>query len=231
MKRLVTTIAAVVFGMAVYFGGSASAGLYPVIPPGTFVTLQPEDFIQSVPEQSPGLPTPNPVIGDNLSQHPGAFGIGFPPVDTYFVGVFGGSIDTSKPDAAVYLWETTAPDNGVAFPGPQIQLGYWDGMVFTTYGISQAASYSGTGIVKFLQTQDYEINSSITPLSDFEILPGFPYLLNAVRIEAVDEFAHNQVIAVVSNVVVPEPSTIFLICAGLAGVGFLRWNNVVSKKR
>ena len=105
MKKLLTTFAAFVV-IANLFGGQANAGLYPVAPPGTSISLQPADFIQSVPEQSPGLPDPNPVIGDNLGQHPGAFGIGFPDTGTYFVGVFGRPIDTSQP-GAVYLWETT----------------------------------------------------------------------------------------------------------------------------
>ena len=61
-----------------------------------------------------------------------------------------------------------------------------------------------------------EITSSITPLSDFGISPGFPFLLNAVRIEAVDMFATNRVTAVATNVV-PEPSTAML----LLGAGFV----------
>jgi hypothetical protein len=224
MKRLVVIIVTVLAGMTSLCGGT----IYPVNPSGTFVTLSPGDFIQFVPEQSAGLPDPNPVIGDNLGQHPGGFGVGFPVVGTFFVGVFGGAIDTSKPSTAVYLWETTAPPNDVAFAGPQIQLGYWDGTAFTGYGIPQAASYLGTGV----QATDpsREITSSITPLSDFDITPGFPFLLNAVRIEAADAFAHNQVTAVAINVT-PEPSTMLLLGTGFVGLLNGGWRRRKQKSK
>ena len=183
-------------------GGVVSAALYPVAPPGSFVELQPADFIQFVPDQSPGLPDPNPVLGDNLGQHPGAFGVGFPDAGTFFVGVFGGPINTGHPHAAVYLWETTNPPNGVAFTGPQIQLGNWDGASFHPQGIPQTASYLGTGVLE----AGREITSSITPLSDFGIVPGHPEPLNAVRIEAIARL-HNQVTAVAANVI-PEPAAL-----------------------
>jgi hypothetical protein len=218
MKRLVPLIVIAVAGMAILFGVAASAATYPNAPPGTSVNLDLNDFIQCVPEQNYSSPYPNPVIGDNLGQHPGAFVIGFPPVGTYFIGVFGGLINTSKVDAAVYLWETSGPPNDVPFTGPQIQLGFWDGMAFTMYGIPQAASYQGTGV----GILGYEITSSITPLSDFGITPGFPYPLNAVMIEAAYPLAHNQVTAVATNVI-PEPSTISLLGAGILGLaGVLR---------
>jgi hypothetical protein len=117
----------------------------------------------------------------------GAFAIGFPTAGTFFVGVFGGPIDTGNPNAAVYLWETTAPSNDVAFTGPRVQLGYWDGLAFMPYGVPQAASYLGTGVPA--DDPSREITSSITPLSDFGITPGFPFALNAVRIEAADILA------------------------------------------
>jgi hypothetical protein len=201
-KSLLTIIAAAFAGMAAFFGGTASAGQYPVAPPGTYITLQLSSFIQSVPSQSSGLPVPNPVIGDHLGQHPGAFSSGQPPVGAYFVGVFAGLIDTSDPGTGVYLWETTGPGLGGG-AGPQIQLGHWDGTAFSAYGSPQAASYSGTGVLEDVGGgMYYEIYSSFTLLSAFGISPGAPLCLNAVRIEATVN-AHNQVTAVA---VVPEPS-------------------------
>jgi PEP-CTERM motif len=202
-------VIAVVLNLNTAFGNS-----YPIYPPGANITLQPADFIQSVPDQSSGLPDPNPVIGDNLNQHPGAFGIGFPATGTYFVGVFGSPIDTRWP-GAVYLWETTS--SGFAGdPGPQISLGFWDGLAFTQLGDSVQALYYNTGVI---WTSFYLINSSITPLSDFNITGD--HILNAVKIEAVDG-AHNQVTAVAANAI-PEPSTILLVGVGLLGLaGYAR---------
>jgi hypothetical protein len=198
-KSLLTIIAAAFAGMAAFFGGTASAGDYPVAPPGTYITLQLSSFIQSVPSQSSGLPVPNPVIGDHLGQHPGAFGSGQPPVGTYFIGVFAGLIDTSDPGAGVYLWETSPAGLGGG-TGPQIQLGHWDGTAFSADGNPQAASYSDSGVAG--DTAGMDIFSSFTPLSAFGISPGAPLCLNAVRIEATVS-GHNQVTAVA---VVPEPS-------------------------
>jgi hypothetical protein len=39
--------------------------------------------------------------------NPGAFLVGFPPVGSFFIGVFGGPINTIDPDVSVYLWETS----------------------------------------------------------------------------------------------------------------------------
>lgn len=87
MKYVTLTIAAGIV-MAGLYSRTAFANAYPIAPPNTVLTLQPADFIQSVPEQSPGSPASNPVIGDHLGQHPGAFATGGPPVGTFFIGVF-----------------------------------------------------------------------------------------------------------------------------------------------
>jgi hypothetical protein len=213
-KSLLTIMAAAFAGMATFFGGVASAGQYPVAPPPHIVTLTLDDFIQSVPYTSwTGAPDPyNPVIGDNLNQHPGAFYTGQPSVGAYFIGVFGTLIDASRPDTTVYLWETTS----VGFDGqsgPQIQLGHWDGTSFTPEGISVAASFYDTLTLVTTSANpliQMELNCSTTPLRDFEI-QGNP-ILNAVEIEAADINAHNQVIAVA----VPEPSATLLLGGGLA---------------
>ena len=215
MNTLLPRVPALAAALLFAICRTALPSTFPIAPPGSNVILDSLDFIQSVPEQSPGLLTPNPVIGANLTQHPGAFRIGFPEVGTFFVGVFADLIDTTNPSSALYLWETTgAPDNTEPFPGPEIQIGFWDGNSFTPYGIPQLASYRGTGEYWFDQGTFFEITSSVTPLSDFGIAPGFPVALNAVRIEAVNA-AHNQVTAVAADIV-PESSTPLLIGIGLA---------------
>jgi hypothetical protein len=231
-KSLLTIMAAGFAGMATFFGSAASAGQYPIAPPVTYVTLPLSSFIQSVPYTSwTGSPDPNnPVIGDNLNEHPGAFYTGMPSVGLYFIGVFGSPIDTSNPNAAVYLWETTSVGFG-GQSGPQIQLGYWDGTAFSAYGSPQAASYWDTGVSTGVGGGLYmEINSSITPLTDFGISPGFPPFLNAVEIKVVDYSAHNQVIAIA----VPEPSATLLLGGGLAcllGYGRQRKKNSLTPRQ
>jgi hypothetical protein len=220
MRRLVRVIA-VVAGLELLLSSTAVADmLYPIAPAGSFVALHPGDFIQFVPEQSPGLPDPNPVTGDILGQHPGAFVSGMPPAGTFFVGLFGGAVDTNDPQAALYLWETSG-GLGDAFQGPQIQLGYWNGTAFIPYGNPQAAFYLDTGVLSDLGPPwmpaygGREIYSSRTPLSALGIYAGLPLQLNAVRIEAT-ESAHDQVTAVAANTV-PEPSSMLLLCTCIAG--------------
>lgn len=196
MKKSLLAISTAAFaGMATFFGATTSAGDYPVAPPGTYVTLPLSNFVQSVPSQSPGLPVPNPVIGDHVGQHPGGFATGQPMPGTFFIGVLAGSIDTSDLAAGVYLWETSYPGSGGA-TGPEIQLGHWDGMTFSAYGSPQPASYSGTGVLADVGGGlYYEIFSSFTLLSAFGISLGSPLLLDAVKITATGS-AHNQVTAV-----------------------------------
>jgi PEP-CTERM motif len=215
IRRSFLRIALTLAGTGVYSPGAACATLYPIAPPNTFVALDPADFIQAVPEHSPGLFFAPAIIGDNIGQHPGGFGGGANPGD-YFIGVFGGNIDTTNPRAAVYLWETSGGQNTVPFPGPLIQLGYWNG-TFTPYGTEQPSSYLGTGALENGPFPFREITSSITPLSAFGITPGFPFPLNAVRIDANPQ-GQNQVTAVATLVNVPEPSTVLLLGGGFVVV-------------
>lgn len=223
MNRATLIVASAVITGAVNGTDRAFSSVYPVAPPNTMVTLQPADFIQSVPEQSPGLREPNSVIGDHLGQHPGAFDFGFPQVGTFFIGVFGGLIDSSRPENAVYLWETSCcvGTNDVAFAGPQVQLGSWDGIAFIPFGMPITAAYLGTGVLEDhgnppdpMTPPFREITSSIISLSEFGISPGVPFVLNAIRVEVNDLSAHNQVTAVATHVV-PEPSMVFLLGCGL----------------
>lgn len=230
-KEIILAIAITTF-MAVFNIHSASANQYPIAPPGTSVDLELSDFIRFVPEQSSDLYFPNPVVGDNLGQHPGGFETGWPDIGSFFVGVFDRTIDIEDPENAIYLWETTIPGgNDIAFTGPQVQLGYWDwdSWSFTPYGTPQTASYLGTGVVLYnLEHQmDYEITSSIIPLSDFGITPDFSFLLNAVRIEAVN-YAHNQVTAAATHII-PEPSTWVSFAVGFFGL--LSYNRKRGKRR
>jgi len=217
-------------GMLALFGSSASADLYSVAPSPNTVSLGLNNFIESVPQGSGLANPPNPVIGDNNigssnsllspTQHPGAFAVGGPQVGSYFIGVFGVSIDTSK-DGSVYLWETTSSPFTSAVAGPQIQLGFWNGLDFKSSGNSVAASYLSTGQDVFVNGPSgaalYALNSSITHLSDFHI-SGNP-IVNAVEISVTDQFAHNQVeAAAITGTAVPEPST-FVVAATAALVG------------
>jgi len=203
--------------VAVLFFNTASAGLYPSLPEYSYVTLDDNAFLRYIADQSPGEPKPNPVIGNNLVQHAG----GLYWVDKYyFIGVFWRGVDTSNPETAIYLWETTG--DALYSDGPRIQLGYWDGTEFLAYGIPQAARYRPTGVWVHFESWGREfrghLNASITPLVDFHIRPDFPFEINAVKIEVYDYFnAHNQVTAVATNHLahVPEPATLPLVAVSL----------------
>ena len=226
MKPLITSATAVAI-VVTLLPVTASANVYPIAPPGTTVTLSLNDFIQSVPDGTPGLTGANPVIGDIIGQHPGAFITGAPLSGEFFIGVFGGRIGTGNPDAAVYLWETSGGNEPHNMPetGPLIQLGFWDGTAFTPEGLPQLASYLGTGD----SASDKEILSSVTPLSDFGVTPGFPFTLNAVKIEIVDASVERQVTAVATNVI-PEPGMGFLLSVFSLGIlGCSRWRRIKAR--
>jgi hypothetical protein len=223
-KRLFTPIALASL-LVVLLGGTAFADTYPIAPPGATVSLNASDFIQFVPQETPGMPVPNPVSGNNIGQHPGAFGTGFPPVGWFFIGVFGDLINTNDPTSAIYLWETSAAPFTGSSTGPQIQLGYWNGNTFSPFGIPQSASYFGTGAPGM--DPFFEITSSITPLIDFGITPGFGSPLNALLVKVVDPNAHNQVTAVAANTV-PEPSSLLLLGTCIAGL-LVRWQRLSAR--
>jgi hypothetical protein len=225
MPRVLSALACLLVAATASFAGFVTAPDYPLFPPRTSVRLAIESFIQSVPQQSPGLPNPNPVIGDDLGQHPGAFAVGFPPIGSFFVGVFGRPIDTANPGAAIYLWETTAPDSGFQF-GPTIEVGFWDGAAFLPSGIPQTAGYRTTGFPDTAGIR--EITSSVTPLSNFGIALQYPGPLNAVRISATSAGAHNQVTAIAATIVIPEPGTAVF---GLALSAVCASRRIRSRKR
>jgi hypothetical protein len=235
MKYLAVTLAAAA-GMAALSGGPASADLYPIAPPGTSVTLQPSEFIQSVP-QSFGVSYPNPlnqpngdtVIGDDIERHPGAV---FNSSSSFLIGVFGGPIDTS-PGADVFVWHTGRDD--FPFTGPLIQLGHWDdiGKVFTSFGNTVATSFLDTGVSVPVVGFFGELSSSITPVSAFGV-DGIPFL-NAVELTYNNSLgSDNRVTGVAANLV-PEPSTMLFFGSGLAclvGYGWQRkkqQQTVISK--
>lgn len=223
----------VALAVGLLFFTPASAGLYPSLPEYSYVTLEDNEFLRYIADQSPGEPKPNPVIGNNPVQHPGGLYWGD---KNYFIGVFWRGIDTSNPETAIYLWETTG--DTLHSDGPRIQLGYWDGTEFLAYGIPQAAKYRSTGLPVHFEFWEREfrgyLNASITPLSDFLIRPDFPFEINAVKIEVYDFSAHNQVTAVATNHLahVPEPATLPLVAASLLTLlGFtLRQERQINNK-
>lgn len=212
MARLFTRLAVTILCLGA-LAGNAIAKPYPVAPAGTYVTLQPDDFIQSVPLYSDTIPPDSPsgpytLIGDNFYNHPGPIWLYQP---AFIVGVIGHPILANNPDAAVYLWESTGGGlSGDSWPGPGIRLGYWDGTAFTPYGDEVQAVYRDTNVPL---SPDFYLTSSVTPLSDFHIV-GTP-LLNVVMVESIDG-AHNQVAAVAVSV--PEPSGWMLLAGGLAAL-------------
>jgi hypothetical protein len=198
------------------------AGLYPIAPgPDTNVDLKDSMFLQQAPVGLNYIEAN--AVGRNYEQHPGAFTSGWPPPDSYFVGVFADNVDLLKPDGNLYLWETTG--DGDAGVGPLIELGIWDWplMTFTPLGMTQMADYHST---QHLTPSDYVVNSSITPLSDFQVdlqQAIDQRYINAVRI-SYNHFGHNQVTAVASNAVIPEPGTLTLLSLGLVGCAWQGWS-------
>jgi hypothetical protein len=211
--------------MAGFWAGPALAGQYHIAPgPNTTVDLDGSDFLVAAPEGQNYLP-PN-AIGNNYGQHPGAFGTGWPPPDSYFIGVFADQLDLNMPDGNLYLWETTGSGlSGDA--GPHVQLGFWDwgSMTFTDRGTVETAHYFSTQFVS--PTNGYIINSSVIPLNDFN-LASDP--INAVRI-SYNSGGHNQVTAVASNAVIPEPSTAALFGLGLSGWTWWAWSRRTSRRK
>jgi hypothetical protein len=190
---------------------ASHAGVYPVAPPGSTVTLQPADFVQYVPDHSPELNEADRLIGDTLDQHPGGFccgGLG------YLVGVFGHSFDAADP-GYVRLWETTGGSNNDNMMGPQITLGHWDGTAFTAYGVSVNAVYNGTGTGSF----GFEVTASATPLAEFRV-GGHP-VLNAVMLDTTGAQMPQVTAAAID--VVPEPSSVVLQASALGVVRVMGW--------
>jgi hypothetical protein len=195
----------------------ALAGQYHIAPgPDTTVELNGSDFLVAAPD---GLNyCAFNAIGDNYGQHPGAFCVGWPPPDSYFIGVFADQLDLTFQESKLYLWETTFDGlSGVA--GPHVQLGFWDwgSMTFTARGTVETAYYFSTQFVS--PTNHYIVSSSVIPLGDFN-LAGDP--INAVRI-SYNSGGHNQVTAVAFKPV-PEPGTAALFGLGLSGWTWWGWS-------
>ena len=210
--------------MADFWAGPTLAGLYHIAPgPNTTVDLDGSDFLVAAPK---GLNyCESKAIGDNYGQHPGAFCVGWPPSDSYFIGVFADQLDLTFPQSKLYLWETTGSGlSGDA--GPHVQLGFWDwgSMTFTDRGTVETAHYFSTQFVS--PTNGYIINSSVIPLNDFA-LASDP--INAVRI-SYNSGGHNQVTAVAFKPV-PEPSTAALFGLGLSGWTWWAWSRRTSRRK
>lgn len=208
---------ALVWAMAGLSAGPALAGQYHIAPgPDTTVELEQSDFLVDAPDWLNFIPN---AIGSNYGKHPGAVCPGWPPPDGYFIGVFDNRLNLNTPNGNLYLWETTGEGlSGDA--GPHVELGFWDWdlMTFTAQGIVQTASYYSTQYKSPIN--DYIINSSVIPLGDFNLV-GDP--VNAVRISC-NSSGHNQLTAVASNAVIPEPGTAALFGLGLSGWTWWGWS-------
>jgi len=226
MRYLVVAIAAAA-GMVGLSGGSASADAYPIAPPGTYASLQPSEFLQSVP-QSRGIGYPNPlgqpngdtILGDDIERHPGAV---FDSSSSFLIGVFGSPIITA-PGADVFVWHTGRFSQE---PGPLIQLGHWDGTAFTGVGRTLATTFLDTGVSVPINAPDPgELSSSVIPVSAFGV--GGTPILNAVELTYnTSPTADNRVTGVAADLV-PEPSTFLFFGTGLAGLFVYEWQR---KKR
>ncbi|MFM9916309.1 MAG: PEP-CTERM sorting domain-containing protein [Rhizobacter sp.] len=202
-------------GVAASFllAGSCWAGVYPLAPWGSTVTLQPGNFIQSMPDASPDLlPRQLDVLGPYLDRHPGAVLENYSELK-YFVGQFDYSFDRHNfgDGIGVMLWETT----GECFygqAGPSVRLGYWDGDMFRAAGDEVQSSYYCAGYGDLTQKT---INSSVIPFSDFNIADDS--LMNAVRVTGTAR-GHDMVSAVAADFKIPEPSTLLLAAVGLLGL-------------
>ena len=197
---------------ALLLTGTCWAGLYP-LPPAFVgsIELAPGHFIQRLVDVSPGLESGQlDVLGPKLDRHPGAvldrFG-----VMGAFVGVFDYTLDRHHfgADAGVMLWETSGVDLG-GMAGPAVQLGYWDGTLFTPVGHEVVASYQLAG---YSEAIHYLINASVIPFYSFGVVDESP--LNAIRLTA-QPWAHNMVSAVAANFTVSEPSSLLLAALAAA---------------
>ena len=216
MKKLNTMMLA---AMALASVGmqDARANLYPIYPPGTYVDLQPDEFILSVP-----VSTENctfdwcNVIGDWYNNHPGA-SVNYP--GDFFVGLFARPLDASRENSAVYLWETKG--NSIDLQGdagPLVSIGYWDGLsyVMKSAAVVPASYYGVQEYVTFPGVQGrYAVNASVIPFSAFNLAACGYAGCNAVMV-SYNALAEDRVTAI-GIPLVPEPASVFLLVAGLLG--------------
>jgi hypothetical protein len=213
MRRQLLITAAIVC-LAFTIVARTTGNPYPIAPPGSHVDLSLHDFLMEVVDHHPWM-SMGQVTGDHIGGHPGGFGIGNPPEDWYFVGLFSAPLDTGLPGASVYLWETSSGPNTVPFEGPEVQLGHWNGSWFVPLGVPRTAYYLGTGAPA--DDGFREITSSILSMQELGIQPQWPLTVNAVRVRATVT-GHNQVTAIAARVV-PEPSGLAVFGLGIVSVG------------